>query len=65
MVLCGLRRSGEHRARYLTQAELARFKLALDHEDAFWRDLFLVLLGTSARKGSVIAMRWVDLDLYF
>jgi integrase len=52
------------RKRYLTADELARLTAALaQHPDKQAADCFRLLLLTGARRGEVLGMRWVDLDL--
>lgn len=50
--------------RFFSDEELARFRAALEAEvNPDFRDVVLVLMGTGARKGAVLAMRWGDLNL--
>ena len=52
------------RERFLFPDELKRFLEALKKEpDPAFRDLFLLLLLTGARKSNVLGMRWQDLNL--
>jgi len=52
------------RDRFLNGAELKRFFVSIDDEpNADYRDVFTLALLTGARRGSVLAMRWADLDL--
>jgi integrase len=51
------------RRRVLTLDELHRMRSSLDAEPTPWRDYFLVLMLTGARRSAVAAMRWTDLDL--
>lgn len=51
------------RDRFMSQAELERFHVALAAEDELIRDFFLLLLYTGARKGEMLNMRWMDIDL--
>ena len=51
-----------HRDRFLSQEELTRFFDALEAESPCTRDFFLMALFTGARRGNVLAMRWIDLD---
>lgn len=52
------------RDRFLQPDELKRFLEALKQEDnSTYRDLFLVLLLTGARKNNVLTMRWRDINL--
>ncbi len=53
----------ESRDRWLDAAELKRFFAALHQEPDLYRDFFLVLLLTGARKSDVLAMRWEQVDL--
>lgn len=57
----GIRRfKEEKRDRYLDGDELARFFEALETEPQ--RDFFLLLLLTGCRRGSLLAMRWQEID---
>ena len=51
------------RARVLKTAELDGFLRAIKAEREPWADVFMMLLFTGARRGSVLSMRWEDLDL--
>lgn len=52
------------RDRFLMPEELKRFLGALSIEtNVTYKDLFLLLLLTGARKSNVLAMRWTDIDL--
>lgn len=52
------------RERFLLPDELKRFLEALKKEpDPAFRDLFLLLLLTGARKSNVLGMRWQDINL--
>jgi len=52
------------RDRFLSRDELRRFLMALaDEPDELFRDFFLTLLFTGARRGNVQAMAWDDLSL--
>lgn len=53
----------ESRDRWLDAAELKRFFAALHQEPDLFRDYFLLLLLTGARKSNVLAMRWEQVDL--
>lgn len=50
------------RDRFLNAEELRAFFAALDKEDTLWQDFFKLCLLTGARKGSVLTMRWQDID---
>jgi integrase len=59
----GVTRFTEHsRDRVLNQDEIQRLLLALKKEPEPWRSYFSLLLFTGARKASVAAMRWQDVD---
>ncbi|MEM5296938.1 site-specific integrase [Burkholderia sp. JPY481] len=52
------------RDRFLSGAELKRFFVAIDGEaNPDYRDAFQLALLTGARRGSVLAMQWRDVDL--
>lgn len=52
------------RERFLRPDELKRFLEALKQEEnSTYRDLFLMLLLTGARKNNVLTMRWRDISL--
>jgi integrase len=51
------------RTRFLHADELPRFFLALNGESELFKDFFLLLLLTGARRGNVLAMRWDDVHL--
>ncbi len=53
----------ESRDRFLQPGELEAFFTALEAEPEIFRDYFLTLLLTGARKNNVMMMRWADLDL--
>jgi integrase len=53
----------QSRDRFLQPNELEEFFKALDTELPIFRDYFLTLLLTGARKSNVMSMRWADLDL--
>jgi integrase len=61
----GVRRFEEQsRDRYLDGDELQRFFEALRAEpNEAWRDAFVILLLSGARKSNVLGMRWTDVDL--
>jgi integrase len=51
------------RARVLKSDELENLLKALEEEGEPWASVFLMLLFTGARRGSIISMRWEDIDL--
>jgi integrase len=52
------------RDRFLAPDELKRFLLALNDEpEQIWKDFFLMLLLTGARRGNVQSMRWDDVSI--
>jgi integrase len=51
------------RTRYLYADELPRFFLSLNAESQLFKDFFLLLLLTGARRGNVQAMKWSDVHL--
>jgi integrase len=51
------------RDRVLSQDELQRLLVALEKEPEPWRSYFSLLLFTGARRASVAAIRWQDIDL--
>ena len=53
----------EARDRFLPRGELEAFFSALEAEPAVFRDYFLLLLLTGARKSNVLAMQWTQLLL--
>jgi integrase len=53
----------ESRDRFLDASELRRFFAALELEDVTFRDFYLMLLLTGARRGNVQAMAWKDVNL--
>ena len=61
----GIERNKEYgRRRYLSADELARLTAALAaYPDKQAADIVRLLLMTGARRGEVLGMRWVDLDL--
>ena len=61
----GIKRFKEQsRDRFLDAGELRRFFTALQDEPSeAWRDFFVVLLLTGARRSNVLAMKWDDLNL--
>lgn len=50
------------RDRFLNKEELAKFAKAIDEEEPLFRDYFLLLLYTGARKSNVLAMKFSDID---
>lgn len=57
------RQSEESRDRILTPAELRAVLRAIKEEPEDWRDYFLLLIATGARRSAVASMRWQDVDL--
>jgi integrase len=53
----------QSRERYLRDDEIRPFFLAVKAEPAEWRDFWLLCLFTGARRGSVAAMEWREVDL--
>lgn len=53
----------QSRDRILNQEEIQRLMVALEKEPEPWCSYFSLLLFTGARKASVAAMRWQDVDL--
>jgi len=51
------------RTRVLKSDELENLLKALEEEGEPWASVFLMLLFTGARRGSIISMRWEDIDL--
>jgi integrase len=51
------------RARVLRTTELDGFLQAIKAEGEPWADVLMMLLFTGARRGSVLSMRWEDIDL--
>ena len=51
------------RKRFLTAAELPKFFESVEQEPRDYRDVFLLLLYTGARRANVCEMRWSELDL--
>ncbi len=51
------------RRRRLNDEEAARFRKALEGFEDAWRDFFTLSLLTGMRRQSLVAMRWVDLEL--
>lgn len=50
------------RDRFLNTEELKKFFAAVEKEEALFRDFFLMLLYTGARKSNVLAIKWSDID---
>lgn len=50
------------RDRFLSKEELALFFDAVEEEEQLFKDFFLTLLYTGARKGNVLSMKWEDID---
>lgn len=60
----GIRKYPEKsRDRFLQRHELRPFFEAVAQENELMRDFFLLLLLTGARKGNVMSMSWLDVDL--
>jgi integrase len=53
------------RARILRTDELPDLISAIEVEGEPWADVFKMLLYTGARRGSVVGMKWKDIDLAF
>jgi len=51
-----------NRDRFLSKEELVSFFNAVEEEEQLFKDFFLMLLFTGARKGNVLAMKWTDID---
>jgi integrase len=51
------------RSRVLKSDELQNLLSSIETEGEPWASVFLMLLFTGARRGSVISMRWEDIDL--
>lgn len=51
------------RDRFLNTEELKNFFSAAEEEEPLYRDFFLLLLFTGARKSNVLSMKWNDIDL--
>jgi len=51
------------RDRFLSGDEMRRFMLALEIESDLWKDYFLTLLLTGARRSNVERMAWCDLSI--
>jgi integrase len=51
------------RRRRLSDEEASRFRRALEIFEPIWRELFTLSLLTGARRQSLLAMRWVDINL--
>jgi len=51
------------RDRTLSPEEVRRVLKAIKREPADWRDYFLLLIATGARRSAVASMRWQDIDL--
>ena len=51
------------RSRVLKSNELENLLRALEAEGDPWASVFMMLLFTGARRGSVVGMRWEDIDL--
>ena len=60
----GIRRFREQsRDRFLQPAEIKRFFAAVVDQPQPWQDFFVLLLFTGARRSSLLAMAWRDIDL--
>jgi len=53
----------ESRERFLQPDEMRTFFSALADEEPLWRDFFLLLLFTGARRGNVARMAWSEIDM--
>jgi integrase len=51
------------RSRILKSDELEHLMKAIEAERDPWASVFLMLMFTGARRGSVVSMRWEDIDL--
>jgi integrase len=51
------------RRRRLSDEEAVTFRQALENFEPVWREFFTLSLLTGARRQSLLAMRWVDIDL--
>jgi integrase len=51
------------RRRRLSDEEASTFRRALENFEPVWREFFTLSLLTGARRQSLVAMRWVDINL--
>jgi integrase len=60
---CLIRYQETSRSRVLKSDELENLLRAIGTEGEPWASVFLMLLFTGARRGSVVSLRWEDIDL--
>jgi integrase len=51
------------RRRRLSDSEASTFRRALENFEPVWREFFMLSLLTGARRQSLLAMRWIDINL--